>query len=553
MAEIEYFSVVKWLQDFEVALTKEDYGSVNNLFLDDCYWRDLVSFTWNIKTMEGKHAVEEMLRFSLPSCKPTEWKITGNENTLKVDDGVIEASFTFETSVSRGEGILRLKNGKCWTILTAMKELKGFEEKKKTTRVMGAEHGARKNRQSWLELKEQEAESLGKTKQPYCIIIGGGQGGIALGARLKKLNVPTIIIEKNERAGDSWRKRYKSLCLHDPVWYDHLPYLPFPDDWPIFSPKDKLADWLEMYVKIMELDYWTSSECNSASYDEKNKNWVVNITRNNKPMVLRPTELIFACGMSGLPSVPTVKGSQKFLGKQHHSSKHAGGEGMEGKKVVVLGANNSSHDICADLWEHGADVTMVQRSTTMIAKSDTLMELSFGLYSEKALANGITTDKADLQFASMPYHIMHTFQIPVCDEIRKKDADFYEKLEKAGFMLDFGDDNSGLVMKYVRRGSGYYIDVGASDLIISGEIKLRSRVGFKEITEHGVILSDDIFVPADVIIYATGYGSMNGWVGHLISQDTADRVGKCWGVGSDTTKVKMITYLSAYFCTNTYR
>ena len=171
MAEIEYFSVVKWLQDFEVALTKEDYGSVNSLFLDDCYWRDLVSFTWNIKTMEGKHAVEEMLRFRLPSCKPTERKISCNENALKVDDGVIEASFTFETSASRGEGILRLKNGKCWTILTAMKELKGFEEKKKTTRVMGAEHGARKNRQSWLEVKEQEAESLGNTRQPYCIII----------------------------------------------------------------------------------------------------------------------------------------------------------------------------------------------------------------------------------------------------------------------------------------------------------------------------------------------------------------------------------------------
>ena len=55
---------------------------------------------------------------------------------------------------------------------------------------------------------------------------GGGQGGIALAARLKRLEVPTIIIEKNERAGDSWRKRYKSLCLHDEIWQNHLPYLP---------------------------------------------------------------------------------------------------------------------------------------------------------------------------------------------------------------------------------------------------------------------------------------------------------------------------------------
>ena len=89
------------------------------------------------------------------------------------------------------------------------------------------------------------------------LIIGGGQGGIALGARLRQLGVPTIIVEKNERAGDSWRNRYKSLCLHDPVWYDHLPYIDFPKNWPVFSPKDKIGDWLEMYTKVMELNYWT--------------------------------------------------------------------------------------------------------------------------------------------------------------------------------------------------------------------------------------------------------------------------------------------------------
>ena len=91
-------------------------------------------------------------------------------------------------------------------------------------------------------------------------IIGGGQGGIALGARLRQLGVPAVIIEKNPRAGDSWRNRYRSLVLHDPVWYDHLPCIPFPAHWPVFTPKDKMGDWLEAYVKLMELNYWTSSE-----------------------------------------------------------------------------------------------------------------------------------------------------------------------------------------------------------------------------------------------------------------------------------------------------
>lgn len=183
MAEFSEFRilnelVLQWLHDFEHALTIEDYGLLNNLFTDDCYWRDLISFTWNIKTMEGKEEIQEMLRFALPKMSPSEWKLNGNAS--KADD-VIEACFTFETSVSKGSGILRLKNGKCWTILTTMTELKGFEEKKNSSRVMGAEHGAKKDRKSWLELKQQEEESLGYTKQPYCIIIGGGQGGIALG------------------------------------------------------------------------------------------------------------------------------------------------------------------------------------------------------------------------------------------------------------------------------------------------------------------------------------------------------------------------------------
>ncbi len=67
------------------------------------------------------------------------------------------------------------------------------------------------------------------------LIIGGGQGGIALGARLRQLDVPTIIIDKRSRPGDQWRSRYKSLCLHDPVWYDPRPYLKFPDNWPVFA------------------------------------------------------------------------------------------------------------------------------------------------------------------------------------------------------------------------------------------------------------------------------------------------------------------------------
>ena len=161
------------------------------------------------------------------------------------------------------------------------------------------------------------------------------------------------------------------------------------------------------------------------------------------------------------------------------------------------------------------------------------MELALSrLYSESAVKSGITTDIADLIFASVPYKILPAFQIPVYKQIAERDAEFYERLTKAGFLLDFGEDGSGLFMKYLRRGSGYYIDVGASELIAEGKIKLKSGVNIERIKEHSVVLTDGTELPADLIVYATGYGSMNGWAARLISQDVADRVGKCWGLGS---------------------
>jgi len=189
-------------------------------------------------------------------------------------------------------------------------------------------------------------------------------------------NSPTIICERNERPGDSWRKRYKSLCLHDPVWYDHLPYIKFPENWPVFSPKDKIGDWLEMYTRVMELNYWTSTTARSARYDEAAGEWVVVVERDGQEITLRPKQLVMATGMSGKPNLPEIPGMDVFRGDQHHSSQHPGPDAYRGKKAVVIGSNNSAHDICAALWEAGADVTMVQRSSTHIVKSDSLMDIS---------------------------------------------------------------------------------------------------------------------------------------------------------------------------------
>jgi len=527
-------SLMGWVQALGSVLERGAADEAAGLFAEDSYWRDLVAFTWNIHTAEGRPAIAEMLRARLADTSPTDFRTVDEASEL---NGVTEGWFTFETRLARGRGYVRLKDGRCWTLLTSMEELKGFEEKTSRHRAFGAEHGVHQGRTTWLERRLEEQEELGHTRQPYCVVIGGGQGGIALAARLRRLDVPTIVVDKHPRPGDSWRNRYKSLCLHDPVWYDHLPYLPFPDDWPIYSPKDKIADWLEAYTKVMELNYWHSTECQTASYDEAAGEWRVVVDRDGQSVTLRPKHLVLATGMAGVPNVIDVPGAAGFRGTLHHSSQHRGGEGFAGKRCVVIGSNNSAHDICADLWEHGAQVTMVQRSSTHVSTSDSLFRFGTSkLYSEAALECGLTTDKADLLNASVPYAIMHDFQRGTTEAIRSHDADLYSRLEKADFLLDFGDDDSGLFMKYVRRGSGYYIDVGASELICNGSIALKSGVDTVRITEDAVVLSDGAELPADLIVYATGYGSMNGWAARLISQEVADKVGKCWGLGSATTK-----------------
>jgi putative flavoprotein involved in K+ transport len=518
-----------WLASFARALEARDITAVANLFVEDCYWRDLLTFTWNIKTMEGRQAVNDMLEATLASARPTAWRLSGEATS---DEGSVEAWFTFETPAARGHGVMRLRDGRCRTLFTAMSDLKGFEERKGAVRPLGVRHKADPTRETWSEARQREAQELGTSAQPYCLVIGGGQGGIMLGARLRQLGVPAIIIEKNARAGDSWRNRYRSLVLHDPVWYDHLPYIPFPENWPVFTPKDKMGDWLEMYTRVMELNYWASTTCVGASYDEVAKVWTVDVDRAGQRIRLKPKHIVFATGAYGPPRTIDLPGADAFQGELLHSSQYSSGERFRGKAVAVIGAASSGHDVSVDLWESGAKVTMIQRSPTTVVKSDTLMEVGFEIFSEAALARGITTEKADMIVASTPFALLPKGQRALYEVIKARDAAFYERLRGVGFAIDFGDDETGLLMKAYRTGSGYYIDVGASELIIDGEIGIRSGVAIKSLTSKGILFDDGTELAADVVISCTGYQSMNETVASIVSREVADKVGPCWGIGS---------------------
>jgi putative flavoprotein involved in K+ transport len=518
-----------WLSAFETALSRNDISAVLTMFHPDCYWRDLLAFTWNIKTMEGLPAIKDMLEATLARTKPHSWKITSSVEQQATSQS---ADITFESETGLCKSRITLVDGRCFTILSALDDIRGHEEPRKAARPKGLAHKADRNRRTWSEERTRESARLGFEEQPYVLVIGGGQGGIALGARLRQLGVPTLIIEKNARAGDSWRNRYRSLVLHDPVWYDHLPYLEFPENWPVFTPKDKLGDWLEAYAKIFELQMWHSTTCDKASYDTKTGAWEVHVTHDGEPFVLRPKQLVFATGAYGPPREMDFPGNETFDGTLMHSSAYQSGSDFSGKTCVVIGSASSAHDVCVDLWEAGADVTMLQRSPSVVVRSETLMELGFDIYSEDAVARGLDVEAADMLGASTPYALFADQQRELYKDIQTQDAGFYQRLAAAGFAFDFGEDGSGLMMKALRTASGYYIDVGASELIADGEIKVISGGDVVALTPEGLRLSSGQEVPAQVIIACTGYQSMNESVAGIVSRGAADAIGPCWGLGS---------------------
>ena len=514
-----------WLANLSKALESADGDAVAKLFLPGGLWRDFLAFGWTLATYEGAESISKMVAARAMDIVATDW---ASDAAAGADEGFI----SFSTSLGPGKGYVRLKDGKCFTLFTALHELSGHEFPVGLRRASGVVKD--QDGRNWRDLLNQEAAELGATTQPFVLVVGAGQAGLAIGAGLRLLGVPCLLVDAFPRVGDQWRSRYRSLTLHDPVWYDHMPFLPFPDHWPVFTPKDKMGDWLELYASTMELNVWNDTQCVGARYDEANDRWNVMLKRGDSDMTLHPQHLIMAVGNAGFPHVPDFAGRDEFRGPQHHSSQHPGGEGLKGKRVVVVGANNSALDIAADAILHDADVTMIQRSSTNIIRQETLCEMLKPLYSEEASAAGMTTERADLYVGSMPIRLLEQTSRQFWDEVKVAEASYYDRIEKAGFQIDFGVDGTGFQMKYMRTASGYYYDVGAMEMIVDGRIKVQPATGIERIAEDGVVLEGGAHVPADMIVYATGFGAMEEWVSRLIGDDVATKIGRCWGYGSGT-------------------
>ncbi|EIM79879.1 FAD/NAD-P-binding domain-containing protein [Stereum hirsutum FP-91666 SS1] len=522
----------EWLQSFTSAIGSNDIKKLGGLFLQDAFWKDILALSWDYRSIQGVSRILPFVETCAPKNRLTISSMAEDPyrspKLIKLfpDLSWIQFGFALETSIGKGNGFARLvptSSGKwkAYTVFTSLETLAG--EKSVPSRLPYQE-------KHWAERRQREIELV--DGDPSVLIIGGGHSGLELAARLGRFGVSNLVVEKNPRVGDNWRTRYKSLCLHDPVFYDQLPYLPYPSTWPIYTPRAKLADWIENYAQSLEINVWTSSHVSSALWLPDEQLWMVSVIREGEERAMKVKHLIFATGMGGgVPVIPRIPAEKSFNGQILHSASFTSAKDYIGKKVLVVGSGNSGHDIAQDLAEMGVEVTMLQRSSTYVISAEGVAKLLSGVFSE----TGPPTEIADRLNASFPTEMVKLLSQRSAPGIAATlDKEIHDKLKAVGFKLNLGPDNGGLLQLFLRRGGGYYVDVGASTMIAERKIGLKSGASIQEYTQHGVKFSDGSELSVDVVVYATGFGDPRLLVKDICGSDVADLLHPVWGLNEES-------------------
>jgi len=539
-------AVGAWLAGFNQAITGKSDEQVDinlaALFHSDSYWRDALALTWSLQTMAGNELICRTLRAAVTDTGMTNLQIdpagASPRIVTRAEIDTIEAFIQFQTGSARCRGIVRLTLDasqpdiwRAWTFFTAIDELIGFEEKTNRNRPTGESYSRDFRGPNWLD--QRVAAATYGSHDPDVLVVGGGQAGLSIAARLTQLGVDTLIVDKNSQIGDNWRNRYHALTLHNQLHVNHLPYMPFPPTWPTYIPKDMLALWFESYAAAMELNFWTESEVTAANYDANKGRWQVEIRQAEGNLrQVAPRHVIMATGVSGIPNLPHIETLSEFDGPVVHTSQYHDGANWSGKRAIVLGTGNSGHDIAQDLHSSGAKVTMIQRGPSLIVNIEPSAQIPYTLYDE-----GRSIDECDFITTSMPVPLIKKAHRHFTKKARATDRTLLDGLEKIGFQLDFGENGTGWQFKYLTRGGGYYFNVGCSDLLVEGKIDLVQFDQIDSFTSTGMKMKNGHEIDADIIILATGYLSQEHLVRKLFGDYVAALVGPIWGFG-DTLELR---------------
>jgi len=534
--------VDNWLKSFNESILQqknkdESIKILSNLFFEDSHWRDILALTWKIQTVSGKSKIIEDLYNNFLDVSAKDFQIdqerTPPREVIRGGKSVIEVILKFNTKFGECEGIVRLyedheeqRQFKAWSFLTALSELNNSNNKE-LEKYQNTLEGP-----NWLDKRNKDR--LFNNREPEVIVVGSGQAGLSIAARLKQQDIDTLIVDKNERVGDNWRNRYHSLKLHNQTHVNHLPYMPFPSTWPTYIPKDKLAGWFEYYVESMELNVWTNTRFIGAEYKEDKKYWNVKLKLPDGIIkVMKPKHIVMAVGVSSVPNRTKITGINDYKGKVIHSVDYDSGKDYNGKNVLVYGTGTSAHDVAQDLYVHGANVKIVQRSPSMVVNVEPSAQLPYQLYSE-----GPNIDDCDLITISTPLQVLKKTHQLLTEKTKRIDKPLLDKLTSVGFNLEYGEENSGWQFKYLTRGGGYYFNVGASDLIADGKIKVIQFSDIEKFVSPGIEMKSGEKFNIDLMVTATGYKGQEYVVEELFGKSVVDKIGPIWGFDDERQELR---------------
>jgi putative flavoprotein involved in K+ transport len=520
-----------WLGDFAAALASGDATRLAALFARECHWRDILAFTWNLHTTSGAPAIAQRMVPAVTRMAPRALTLAAGRTpprpVKRAGTDAIEAIFTFETMVGPCNGVVRLvsEGGKprAWTLMTALDEIRGHEDPANGKRWQDVDWKRNFGGENWADRRRQAVAY--EDRDPAVLVVGTAQAGLMIAARLSMLGVDTLAIDREKRIGDSWRRRYHALTLHNETRVNHFPYLPFPRSWPVFIPKDMLANWFELYAEAMELNVWTATELTAATYDEAASRWTVTLKRaDGSERIMHPRHVVFCNGVSTLAKTPDLPGLADFRGAVRHSGDAGSGTDWKGKRALVLGTGTSGHDVAQDLVVSGAaEVTIIQNSATLIVSLKEA-QAPYALYDED-----ISFEDCDLLATSFPYPIYERAHQRMTKMNAEADRQLLEGLKKRGFKLTSGADGSGWQIMYQNRGGGYYFDAGCSQMIVDGRVGLIQFADIEHFSAAGVRMKDGTVKEADLIVLATGYEGQKEAVRRVLGDETTERIGPVWG------------------------
>jgi putative flavoprotein involved in K+ transport len=494
-----------WVGRFAAAVEGLDLGMLDGLLIEGATWRDFVSFTWDLTHYIGRDQVREALARLAPGVGPTDFTVSSEQPPVELDGNYfVYFDFVTKDRVNRGLATLIPVDGQ-WLAVSVFTQVEGLAAvpwRVGERRPEGKKHAVVKDRPKWAEERVKESAFL--DGEPSVVILGAGHNGLALAARLRALGVSTLVFDSNERVGDTWRRRYDALALHSSINVDDLPYYPFPPTWTAHTPKDKFADHLESYARAMDLNVWTGTTLESASYDEATERWSLLLrSTDGSHRTVHPRQFVVAAGLNGAPNIPAVEDLEVFEGETMHSDEYKEGSRFAGKNILVVGAGVSAHELAQDLYEHGASVTMLQRGETVVCSMKNYNIVNFGIYDA-----GLATDSADLIAQSMPFPALtEVFQDGMrrCAEF---DRELLDRLEARGFKTSMGPNGTGPIGNHLQGKDSYQLDCGASELIANGSVTVKHGVEIARATKNGVVFTDGSELTVDAIIFATGYHSI---------------------------------------------